>query len=98
MTGRYPLHPERKRIERQHSEELEKLKTPEGDYHHGIHAGILATTRMFEKQAESILSVEEQDDIPPEALLSVAKEHEQVVKETKEAFPEVTVDSKPMTA
>lgn len=92
-TGRYPLHQARKRIEEEHGEELKKLHTPEGDFVHGIHAGILAASRMFEKHAD-ILHVNEHDELTDE-LLSAVAEHQKAVEEAKETFPHVAVDTKP---
>ena len=79
--SRFPNSDARKRIETdmEHSEELEKLTTPEADYFHGIHSGILAAARVFEKQAD-ILHVNEKDDATE--VMSEAVKHEKKIKES----------------
>lgn len=59
-TGRYPNHEASKRLESsdEHREELEKLRSAEGDYHHGFHSGVLAASKMFQEHAD-ILHVNE---------------------------------------
>lgn len=86
--SRYPNHEARKRIEtdEEHSGEIEKLNTPEGDYFHGIHSGILAATRVFEKQAD-ILHVNEKDDVGE--VMSEAAKHEEKIANSLEAYPHV---------
>jgi hypothetical protein len=40
--------------------EISKLFTPDGDYHHGFHTGVLAASRLFKEQAD-ILDVNEHE-------------------------------------
>jgi hypothetical protein len=61
---RYPNHEASKRLEasEDHREELEKLRSPDGDYFHGFHSGVLAAAKMFQEHAD-ILHVNEHDVI-----------------------------------
>ena len=92
--SRFPNHEARKRIEsdEQHSEELEKLSTAEADYFHGIHSGILAATRVFEKQAD-ILHVNEKKDATE--VLTEAAKHQKKIEESLESYPHVHADESP---
>lgn len=92
--SRFPNHEARKRIEsdRQHAPELEKLNTAEADYFHGIHSGILAATRVFEKQAD-ILHVNQKED--PHEVLTEAAKHEKTIEESLENYPHVHADESP---
>ncbi|KAL3925439.1 MAG: hypothetical protein SGILL_000404 [Bacillariaceae sp.] len=49
---RYPNNPNSKRIENAYKEEIERLRSDDGDYHHGFNAGVLAASRMFASQAD----------------------------------------------
>lgn len=53
-AGRYPNHEASKRLEssEEHREELEKLRSADGDYYHGFHSGVLATANMFKDHAD----------------------------------------------
>ena len=90
FAARYPNHKDRKRIEKQHSLELEKLQTLDGDYHHGVHSGCLAASRMFQQQAD-ILHINEHKEVTDE-LLSVAAQHQKKIEESRKSFPEVAAD------
>ena len=61
-VARYPNHEASKRLEasEDHREELEKLRSPDGDYFHGFHSGVLAAAKMFQEHAD-ILHVNEHD-------------------------------------
>lgn len=89
--SRYPNSEARKRIEASDDfkEDLEKLSSMDADYHHGVHAGLLAASRMFGKQAD-ILHVNKLEEVSDE-FLKVAAQHEQKVEEAKEEFPKVEV-------
>jgi len=71
IAGRYPAHEARKRIEREHGDELAKLHTGDGDFHHGVHAGVLAAARLFQQEANNDQQTVEKfphvtvDDTPP---------------------------------
>ena len=92
--SRFPNHEARKRIEQdeQHQEELEKLSTAEADYFHGIHSGILAATRVFEKQAD-ILHVNEKDNASE--VMTEAAKHEKKIEESLENYPHVHAADSP---
>lgn len=92
--SRFPNHQARKRIEsdEQHSEELQKLSSTEADYFHGIHSGILAASRVFEKQAD-ILHVNQKDDVTE--VLSEAAKHVKKIKESLENYPHVHAEESP---
>lgn len=87
---RHPNHKERKRIEKQHSDELSKLHTADGDYFHGMNSGCLAAARLFQQQAD-ILHINEHTEVSPE-LLSEAARHKKKMEHAKESFPHVEVD------
>jgi methionyl-tRNA formyltransferase len=92
--SRFPNHPSRKRIETdaEHADELQKLTSAEADYFHGIHSGILAATRVFEKQAD-ILHVNEDDDVG--AVLSAAAKHDEKIVESLESYPQLNAHHDP---
>jgi len=92
--SRFPNSEARKRIETDmdHSEELEKLSTPEADYFHGIHSGILAAARVFEKQAD-ILHVNEKEDATE--VMSEAAKHEKKIEESLQNYPHVHPETNP---
>lgn len=60
MTGRYPNHATSKKLDKseEHRTEIEKLRSADGDYHHGFHCGLLAASRLF-KDHSDILHVNE---------------------------------------
>lgn len=91
--ARYPNHEARKRIEVQHSDEIGKLATPDADYHHGVHRGLLAAARMFQKQAD-ILHINNHDEVSDVLLLEGAR-HAKKVAESKMEFPKVDVGGPP---
>jgi len=103
-SGRYPLHKERKRIEEEHADELKKLETNDADYHHGMHVGLLAATKLFEQHAEVIEHVEKCDAAESggsgEAfdVLSARAKHKKAVEESRKSFPNVAVSSPPVSA
>jgi rubrerythrin len=90
---RYPNHEARKRIEEEHHDELEKLASPDADYFHGIHSGLLAASRMYQKQAD-ILHINKHDEVS-DVLLSEAANHAKKVEESLEEFPKVEVGNLP---
>lgn len=94
-TDRYPLHGETKRIELEQSEELKKLQTNDADFHHGVHAGLLAASRMFKKQAD-ILHINDYEEYSDE-LVAHASNHKKVIEESRDSFPHVTVDPVPQS-
>jgi rubrerythrin len=93
---RYPNHEARKRIEEEHHDELEKLASPDADYFHGIHSGLLAASRMYQKQAD-ILHINKHDGVS-DVLLWEAANHAKKVQESLEEFPKVEVGNLPTGA
>ena len=92
--SRFPNHQARKRIEadEQHSEELEKLNSAEADYFHGIHSGILAAARVFEKQAD-ILHVNQKQDATE--VLDDAAKHVKKIEESLKNYPHLHAEDSP---
>lgn len=60
FLDRYPNHSASKRIDSSeaYKKDIEKLRSNDGDYHHGFNCGVLAAARMFADQAD-ILHVNE---------------------------------------
>jgi tRNA nucleotidyltransferase (CCA-adding enzyme) len=69
------------------------LASPDADYFHGVHSGLLAASRMFQKQAD-ILHINEHDEVT-DVLLSEAAKHAKKVEESLEEFPRVDVGDLP---
>lgn len=87
---RFPNSAARKRIELQYADELKKLQDPNAaDFHHGVHAGLLAASKMVAEHAAIVDAVQEGN--PTE----VAREHQKRVLETKESFPDHSTDEHP---
>ncbi|CAB9527685.1 expressed unknown protein [Seminavis robusta] len=82
---RYPNHGASKRIQEseEHREDLDLLKSDDGDYHHGFQAGVLAASRMFQEQSD-ILHVNDQDE--EEKLMANSIKHREKVEESKTKF------------
>jgi hypothetical protein len=95
MIDRYPNHEASKRIENsdEHKEELSKLRSPDGDYHHGFHSGVLAAARMFREQSK-IVHINEHDELDEEFWNEV-EEHSKKMEESKEKFPHLDVNQFP---
>lgn len=68
------------------------MATPDADYFHGIHSGVLAASRMFQKQAD-ILHINKHDEVSD--VLSEAAKHAKKVEESLEEFPKVEVSNLP---
>ncbi|KAL7565980.1 hypothetical protein ACA910_011003 [Epithemia clementina (nom. ined.)] len=94
--SRYPNHEARYRIENaeEYRDELAKLKTGEGDFHHGVHTGLLAATRLF-KDCADISHINDHQEVTADLLgafgdhvKKVAKKHAQFPKVEVEKFPQ----------
>jgi hypothetical protein len=90
LAARYPNHKDRKRIETQHADELKKLKTPDADYHHGMHTGLMAACRMFQQQAD-ILQINKYEKVTDE-MLELAKAHSEKIEESRQIFPHDSIE------
>jgi hypothetical protein len=49
---RYPNHEASERIDKEHKEDIEKLRGDDGDFYHGFNTGVLAAARMFNDKAD----------------------------------------------
>mmetsp|Transcript_25625 Transcript_25625/g.31559 ORF Transcript_25625/g.31559 Transcript_25625/m.31559 type:complete len:172 (-) Transcript_25625:229-744(-) len=96
---RYPNHPLSKNIEESecHREKLEKLRSNDGDFHHGFNSGVLATSRLFKHISDIFENIVPNthdggvaNDHEEETI--VQKHHEEVEK-VKTNFPDFSVDT-----
>eukprot|EP00980_Cylindrotheca_fusiformis_P001448 scaffold345_cov134-Cylindrotheca_fusiformis.AAC.59 len=86
---RYPNHKESKRIDVQHKEEIEKLRSDDGDFHHGFNTGLLAAARMFREKAD-VTHINNFKEFTPD-LLEEASKHKKKIQEARVNFPETDV-------
>ena len=89
LLDRYHNHEASKRIEKEYSDEIEKLRSDDGDFHHGFNSGLLAATRMFNEQAD-ILHINAFDEMTKDFQNEAAK-HTETIEKTKESFPNLEV-------
>ena len=87
---RYPNHEASSRIDKEHKEMIQNLRSDDGDYHHGFNSGVLAATRMFAAQAD-VLHINDLA-LSPELMEEGAK-HQKKIEVAKESFPHVEVDN-----
>lgn len=80
--SRYPNHDKSKFLDtsQEHKEDIEKLRSHDCDYHHGMNCGVLAATRMF-KEISELIDHDGQENDPLKK-----------VDEVKESFPDLSVD------
>jgi hypothetical protein len=54
FTDRYPNHEASKRIDqaKEYQEEIQKLRSDDGDFYHGFNCGVLAAARLFSDQSD----------------------------------------------
>lgn len=86
---RYPNHKESKRIDQQHKAEIEKLRSEDGDFHHGFNTGLLAAARMFKDKAD-VAHINKFEELTP-GLLAEASKHRQRIQEARGSFPQTEV-------
>ena len=93
--SRYPNHESRHRIQNaeEYQDELAKLMTGEADFHHGMHTGLLAASRLFKDYAD-ILHINDHTEVTGD-LLGAFGEHMKKVEESHKNFPEVEADQFP---
>lgn len=60
VPDRHHNHEACDRIDNEYQEEIEKLRSNDGDFHHGFNSGVLAAVRMFKKKAD-ILHINEHE-------------------------------------
>jgi hypothetical protein len=89
VTDRYPNHKESKRIDEEHKEEIEKLRSEDGDFHHGFNTGLLAAARMFREKAD-VLHINKFEELTPD-LLAEASKHKQKIQQARGNFPQTEV-------
>ena len=89
LLDRYHNHEASKRIEKEYSDEIEKLRSDDGDFHHGFNSGLLAATRMFNEQAD-ILHINGFDEMTKD-FQNEAGTHTETSDKTKESFPNLEV-------
>jgi hypothetical protein len=89
---RYPNHEASKRIEKEHIEDIKKLRgdQEESDFHHGFNTGLLAASRMFKKQAD-ILHINDFNELTPD-LMSEAQKHSKNIQDATKQFPHIEVN------
>ena len=80
--SRYPNHDKSKFLDtsQEHKEDIEKLRSHDCDYHHGMNCGVLAATRMF-KEITKLIDHDGQENDPLKK-----------VDEVKQSFPDLSVD------
>lgn len=93
--SRYPNHQSRYRIEssEEHKKELENLQSDNADFYHGMHAGLLAASRLF-KEHSDILHINEINDVSQD-LLQEATKHKEKIRKSLEVFPHTHADDFP---
>jgi hypothetical protein len=89
ITDRYPNHKESKRIDEEHKEEIEKLRSEDGDFHHGFNTGLLAAARMFREKAD-VVHINKFQELTPD-LLAEASKHKQRILQARGNFPQIEV-------
>ena len=87
---RYPNHEASARIDKEHKEMIQDLRSDDGDFHHGFNSGVLAASRMFATQAD-VLHIND-IALSPELMEEGAK-HQKKIEDAKEAFPHLEVDN-----
>jgi hypothetical protein len=93
---RYPNHPKSKELDESkvHREDIKDLRGLNGDYHHGINCGEMATCRLFKEILDQASKHLEKDDLH---ILSnhkdIIQDHNEKVQEAKESFPDLSVEN-----
>ena len=88
-TDRYPNHPDSKRIDEEHKEEIQKLRSEDGDFHHGFNTGLLAAARLFKEKAD-VLHINQFEELNTE-LLAEAANHKKKIEDARSKFPHIEV-------
>lgn len=91
---RYPNHAASKRLDmsKEHCDEIDKLRSDDGDYHHGFNSGVLAAARMFEAHADILHVNDEECHLK---MKDIESQHVQNVKKSQTVFPNLNVDNAP---
>mmetsp|Transcript_16624 Transcript_16624/g.30237 ORF Transcript_16624/g.30237 Transcript_16624/m.30237 type:complete len:179 (+) Transcript_16624:115-651(+) len=92
---RYPTHEASKVLERKYSNEIEELRGPNGDYHHGMHTGLLAASRMFKEFS----NIPVDSDLEGwSSHLAEATKHEKKIEASRNSFPNASTEEFPTLA
>mmetsp|Transcript_5233 Transcript_5233/g.8000 ORF Transcript_5233/g.8000 Transcript_5233/m.8000 type:complete len:173 (-) Transcript_5233:240-758(-) len=92
---RFPNHDKSKKLEtsEDHREDIQKLRSKDGDYHHGMNCGVLATSRLFKEISDLSHGLSHVDD---EKIIDhhedIMQDHTEKVKGAKECFPNLSVN------
>jgi len=88
---RYPNHEASQRIDgsKEHQEEIEKLRSDDGDFHHGFNCGVLAAARLFLDQSD-VTHINNMQDLSSDMMLEASK-HATKIQQSKEQFPHFEV-------
>jgi hypothetical protein len=91
--SRFPNHAASKRIEtsEEHHESISKLRSKDGDFHHGFNSGLLAAARMFKDHADiAHVSNKEKDEI-----VDVVSSYAKKIEKSKQFFPNLETEKFP---
>jgi hypothetical protein len=93
---RYPNHPKSKELDQSeaHREDINVLRGLNGDYHHGINCGEMATCRLFKEILDQATQHLEKDD--QHILVNhkdIIQDHHEKVQEAKESFPNLSLEN-----
>lgn len=85
-SARFPTHPASKWLDHSedHKDEIDKLHSIDGDFHHGFNSGVLAAARMFKDHVEVDMN-STQEAAPEES-----------VEESKKSFPDLSCNEFPV--
>jgi hypothetical protein len=82
-------------LERKYSNEIEELRGPNGDYHHGMHTGLLAASRMFKEFS----NIPVDSDLEGwSSHLAEATKHEKKIEASRNSFPNASTEEFPTLA
>ena len=87
FIARFPTHPASKWLDHseKHKDEIDKLHSMDGDFHHGFNSGVLAAARMFKDHTEI--------DLESAEASSAAKV---VIEGSKKSFPDLSCNKFPV--
>lgn len=89
-TARFPTHPASKWLDhsKDHKDDIDKLHSMDGDFHHGFNSGLLAAARMFKDHAESA-------DVDFDSARETSSSTKKNIEESKASFPDLSVNKFP---
>ena len=91
ITARFPTHAASKWLDHseEHKNDIEKLRSMDGDFHHGFNSGMLAAARLFKDHAEAAVEADAEHIQEAEPVI---KEN---IEESKKVFPNLSVNEFP---